>query len=105
MKRTTLMAAAAVVAALSLGACSSDYGYSRSAFNAKFVDKTEEAAVQSAGQPVRVETPDDSTHVLVYLKKTFDQENGNSKDAAAKVTFKKNAAGAYLYAGIDFQAE
>jgi hypothetical protein len=41
----------------------------------------------------------------VYAKKTFDQENANGKDASARVTFKKNAAGALVYAGIEFVAE
>ena len=102
--KTTILAAA-VVAVLALSACSRDYGFTRSAFNSKFVDKTEEAAIGSAGQPDRVETPDPDTHVLVYSKKTFDQENGNAKDALAKVTFRKDAAGKYVYAGIDFQPE
>ncbi len=96
---------AAVCAALLVAGCSRDYGYSRSAFGSKFVDKAEQAAIESAGQPARVEQPDPDTHVLVYERKTFDQENGNSKDALVRVTFRKNPAGQFAYAGIDFQAE
>jgi len=101
----TSILAAAIVAALALSGCNRDYGFTRSAFNAKFVDKTEDAAIDTAGKPERIEAPDADTHVLVYAKKTFDQENGNARDALASVTFKKDASGKYVYAGIDFQPE
>jgi hypothetical protein len=85
--------------------CSSEYGFSRTAFNSKFLDKTIEQGEDAAGKPTSVEVIDANTKVLVYAKKTFDQENANGKDASARVTFKKNAAGALVYAGIEFVAE
>jgi uncharacterized lipoprotein len=101
----TVIAAIAIALAAGLAGCSRDHGYSRSAFNGKFVDRTEAAAIESAGAPARIEEPDANTHVLVYERKTFDQENGNAKDALVKVTFRKDAAGVMTYAGIDFQAQ
>jgi hypothetical protein len=88
-----------------LGACSSEYGFSRTAFNSKFLDKTIEQGEDTAGKAESIETPNAETKVLVYKKKTFDQENGNSKDAAVKVTFKKNASGAYVYSSVEFLPE
>ena len=104
MNRLTLAAVAFALVAATAG-CSRDYGFTRSAFGSKFVDRTEQAAIESAGKPARVEEPDADTHVLVYDRKTFNQEDGNSKDALVKVTFKKDKAGQYVYAAIDFQAE
>ncbi|MFN9774250.1 MAG: hypothetical protein ACK54X_16715 [Burkholderiales bacterium] len=101
----TLIAAVALALAASLAGCSRDHGFSRSAFGSKFIDRTEESAVENAGAPARIETPDANTHVLVYERKTFNQEDGNAKDALVKVTFRKDAAGKFMYAAIDFQAE
>lgn len=104
MQRTVIVAAAIALAA-GVAGCNRDHGYSRSAFNGKFVDRTEAAAIESAGAPARIEEPDPRTHVLVYERKTFDQENLNSKDALVRVTFRKDAAGVMQYAGIEFQAQ
>jgi hypothetical protein len=104
MNRLTIAAVAFALVATTAG-CSRDYGFTRSAFGSKFVDRTEQAAIESAGKPARVEEPDADTHVLVYERKTFNQEDSNSKDALVRVTFKKDKAGQYVYAAIDFQAE
>ena len=104
MNRLTIAAVALALAAATAG-CSRDYGFTRSAFGSKFVDRTEQAAIDAAGKPARVEEPDADTHVLVYERKTFNQEDGNAKDALVKVTFRKDKAGQYVYAAIDFQPE
>jgi hypothetical protein len=88
-----------------LVACSRDYGFSRTAFNGKFVDKTIEQGEDTAGKAESTETPSPDTKVLVYKRKTFDQENGNAKDAAVKVSFKKDAKGAFVYASVEFVPE
>jgi hypothetical protein len=88
-----------------LASCSRDYGFSRTAFNGKFVDKTLEQGEDTAGKAESIETPSADTKVLVYKRKTFDQENGNAKDAAVRVSFKKNAAGAFVYASVEFVPE
>jgi hypothetical protein len=88
-----------------VAACSRDYGYSRTAFNGKFVDKTVEQGEEAAGKAEAVETPNTDTKVLVYKRKTFDQENGNTKDGSVRVTFKKNPAGAFVYASVEFVPE
>jgi hypothetical protein len=106
MNRLTIAAVAfALVAATATAGCSRDHGFTRSAFGSKFVDRTEQAAIDAAGKPARVEEPDADTHVLVYERKTFNQEDGNAKDALVKVTFRKDKAGQYVYAAIDFQPE
>jgi hypothetical protein len=94
-----------LVIAVLLASCSRDYGYSRTAFNGKFVDKTIEQGEDTAGKAESTETPATDTKVLVYRRKTFDQENGNAKDAAVKVSFKKNATGAFVYASVEFVPE
>jgi hypothetical protein len=104
MHRLTIAAVAFALVAATAG-CSRDYGFTRSAFGSKFVDRTEQAAIEAAGKPARVEEPDPDTHVLVYERKTFNQEDSNAKDALVRVTFKKDKAGQYVYASIDFQAE
>ena len=101
----TFIAAVALALVASAAGCSRDYGFTRSAFGSKFVDRTEQAAVDAAGTPARVEEPDADTHVLVYERKTFNQEDGNAKDALVRVTFRKDEAGQFVYAAIDFQAE
>ncbi len=101
----TFIAAVALALVASTAGCSRDYGFTRSAFGSKFVDRTEQAAVDAAGTPARVEEPDADTHVLVYERKTFNQEDGNAKDALVRVTFRKDKAGQFVYAAIDFQAE
>jgi hypothetical protein len=97
--------AAGVIVALALVGCSREYGYSRSAFNTKFLDKTLEQVLSDVGQADAVEKPSPQTTILVYAKRTFDQENGNSKDATVRVTFKADASGKQMYASTEFQAE
>jgi hypothetical protein len=96
---------AGVVIALALAGCSREYGYSRSAFNTKFLDKTLDQVLADVGQADAVEKPTPQTTILVYAKRTFDQENGNSKDAAVRVTFKSDASGKQVYTSTEFQAE
>jgi hypothetical protein len=92
--------------ALALAACSVDYGQTRSSFQGKVVNKTLEDAVEHAGKPAREETNSAGERILVYERKTFDQENANAKDAAVRVSFKKDpASGKFVYAGIDFVPE
>ena len=94
----------AVAAALLLTAC--DYGQSRSSFQLKVANKTLEEAREAAGKPVREEKRGDEEVILVYEKKTFDSENMNAKDAAVRVTFKKDAkTGKFQYWGIEFVPE
>jgi len=100
MKR--IWVAAVLGLLLAASGCSREHGFSRSAFNTKFLDKTVEEAQDAAGKPDSVETPDANTVVLVYNKRTFDQENGNAKDAAVRVTFKKAANGKMMHAGTEF---
>ncbi len=96
---------AGVVVALAVVGCTREYGYSRSAFNTKFLDKTLEQVLADVGQADAVEKPTPQTTILVYAKRTFDQENGNSKDAAVRVTFKADANGKQMYTSTEFQAE
>jgi hypothetical protein len=86
-------------------ACSSEYGYSRTAFNGKLIDRNIEAAQESAGKADAIEDVNPETKVLVFRKKTFDQENGNTKDASVRATFKKSAKGVFEYASVEFVPE
>jgi hypothetical protein len=101
MKIKTFLLAAAV----SLAACSVDYGQTRSSFQLKVAGKSLEEAVDAAGKPAREEARGPDEKVLVYEKKTFDSENMNAKDAAVRVTFKKDASGKFMFSGIDFVPE
>ena len=95
-----------LAAALALAACSVDYGQTRSSFQLKVAGKSLEDAVSAAGKPAREENRGPDEKVLVYEKKTFDSENQNAKDAAVRVTFKKDAkTGKFEYWGIEFRRE
>jgi hypothetical protein len=95
-----------LVTALALAACSVDYGQTRSSFQLKVAGKSLDEAVSNAGKPAREESRGADEKVLVYEKKTFDSENMNAKDAAVRVTFKKDPkTGAFMYYGIDFVPE
>jgi hypothetical protein len=97
-------AAVFTLASLAMVGCS-EYGYSRTAFNSKFLDKTIAQAEESGGKADAIESPTPDTKVLVYKRKTFDQENGNAKDGSARITFKKNASDVYMYASVEFVPE
>ena len=98
LKKALLLAAA-----LALAACSVDYGQTRSSFQLKVAGKTLEEAKEAAGKPAREEPRGADEVVLIYEKKTFDNENQNAKDAAVRVTFKKDAKSAkFEYWGIEF---
>lgn len=87
-----------------LAAC--EYGQSRSSFQLKVAGKTLEEAREAAGKPVHEEQRSADEVVLVYEKKTFDSENMNAKDAAVRVTFKKDPkTGKFEYWGIQFVPE
>jgi|SRR5687767_2593263 hypothetical protein len=94
-----------LAAALSLAACSVDYGQTRSSFQLKVAGKSLEDAVSAAGKPTREENRGNDEKVLVYEKKTFDSENQNAKDAAVRVFFKKDASGKFQYSSIEFVPE
>ena len=99
--RITLALAAAVL--LSVAGCSGEYGYTRSVFQGKVVDRTAAEIEDFAGKPDAVDTISPEEVVWTYNKRTFDSENGNSKDASVKITLKKDKkTGAMAYAGIDF---
>jgi hypothetical protein len=92
-----------LAAALALSACSVDYGQTRSSFQLKVAGKTLEEAKEAAGKPAREEQRGADEMVLIYEKKTFDNENQNAKDAVVRVTFKKDAkTGKFEYWGIEF---
>jgi len=95
-----------LAAAFALAACSVDYGQTRSSFQFKVAGKSLEEARDAAGKPAREEQRSPDEVVLVYEKKTFDSENMNAKDAAVRVTFKKDAkTGKFEYRGIEFVPE
>ena len=52
-----------------IAACSRDYGFSRTAFNGKFVDKTIEQGEDTAGKAASIETPSPDTKILVYPRR------------------------------------
>lgn len=100
MKHTMLIA----IVMLALAGC--DYGQTRSSFQLNVAGKSLEEAREAAGKPLREEKRGDDEVVLVYEKKTFDSENMNAKDAAVRVTFKKDAkTGKFEYWGIEFVPE
>ena len=88
---------------LAIGACSGDYGYSRSVFQGKVVDRPAAEIEESVGKPDAVQTLATGEVVWTFNKRTFDSENANANDAAVKVTLKKDPkSGALVYASIDF---
>ena len=87
---------------LTLFACSGEYGYTRSSFQLKVVDKPASDIESFAGKPDAVDNLTSGEVVWTFNKRTFDSENANAKDAAVKVTLKKGADGKLAYSGIDF---
>ena len=106
--RPTRAAILPLIAALvfSLAGCSGEYGYSRSVFQGKVVDRAAADIESFAGKPDNLDRLSSGDEVWTYNKRTFDAENGNSKDAAVKVTLRKDPkSGALMYADIDFVAQ
>ena len=102
---TTRRVSMAAVCALALlaGACSNEYGFSRSVFQGKIVDRSAADIESSVGKPDAVENLSTGEVVWTFNKRTFDAENANANDAAVKVTLKKDAkTGTLAYAGVDF---
>ena len=102
---TTRRVSMATVCALALlvGACSNEYGFSRSVFQGKVVDRPAAEIESSVGKPDAVETLATGEVVWTFNKRTFDAENANANDAAVKVTLKKDTkSGNLAYASIDF---
>ncbi len=86
-----------------LAACSGEYGYSRSVFQGKVVDRPSAEIESFAGKPDSVDKLASGDEVWTYNKRTFDAESGNSKDAAVKITLRKDPkSGTLTYADIDF---
>lgn len=97
-----LIAATVIV----LAGCSGEYGYSRSVFQGKVVDRPAAEIESFAGKPDAVDKLTSGDEVWTYSKRTFDAENGNAKDAAVKITLRKDLkSGALAYADIDFVAQ
>jgi hypothetical protein len=95
-----------IAALVAIAGCSVDYGQTRSSFQLKVAGKSLEEALDAAGKPAREEQRGPDEKVLIYEKKTFDSENQNAKDAAVRVTFKKDAkSGKFEYWGIEFVPE
>lgn len=95
--------AIAFAAFTAIAGCSGEYGYTRSVFQGKVVDRTASQIEDFAGKPDAVETISPEEVVWTYNKRTFDSENANSKDAAVKITLKKDKkTGEMAYASIDF---
>lgn len=83
--------------------CSGEYGYSRSVFQGKVVDRPAAEIESFAGKPDAVDKLASGDEVWTYNKRTFDAENGNDKDAAVKITLRKDhKSGSLTYADIDF---
>ena len=95
---------AGVCAALLLAAgCSGEFGYSRSVFQGKVVDRSAPDIESFAGKPDAVDNLTTGEVVWTFNKRTFDSENANANDASVKVTLKKDPqSGALTYSGIDF---
>ena len=88
---------------LALGGCSNEYGFSRSVFQGKVVDRPAPEIESSVGKPDAVENLATGEVVWTFNKRTFDAENANANDAAVKVTLKKDPkTGVLTYASIDF---
>ena len=103
--RTTRQAFLAGVCATVLAAagCSSEYGFSRSVFQGKVVDRPATEIESSVGKPDAVQNLATGEVVWTFNKRTFDAENANANDAAVKITLKKDPkTGVLAYASIDF---
>ena len=93
----------AFAAALLATGCSGEYGYTRSVFQGQVVDRSAQDIESFAGKPDAVDTLSGGDVVWTFNKRTFDSENANAKDAAVKITLKKDTkTGAMMYSGIDF---
>ena len=100
-----VLACGIVAAVLITSGCSGEYGYTRSVFQGKVVDRSAEEIESFAGKPDSVDTLSGGDIVWTFNKRTFDSENANAKDAAVKITLKKDAkTGALKYSEIDFVA-
>jgi hypothetical protein len=98
-----LLICGAFSAVLLAAGCSGEYGYSRSVFQGKVVDRSAQDIEAFAGKPDAVDTLSSGDVIWTFNKRTFDSENANANDAAVKVTLKKDAkTGAMMYSGIDF---
>ena len=100
--RQTFLAGACAFLLVAAG-CSSEYGYSRSVFQGKVVDRPAAEIESSVGKPDAVDNLATGEVVWTFNKRTFDAENANANDASVKVTLKKDPkTGVLAYASIDF---
>lgn len=100
--RCALLSAICALSLLASG-CSGEYGFSRSVFQGKVVDRSATDIESSIGKPDAVENLATGEVIWTFNKRTFDAENANANDSAVKVTLKNNAkTGVLAYTGIDF---
>ena len=93
-------------ALLAVGGCSSEYGFSRSVFQGKVVDRPATEIESSVGKADAVQNLATGEVVWTFNKRTFDAENANANDAAVKITLKKDPkTGVLAYASIDFVSQ
>ena len=101
-----IVAASLIAVSGVIAGCSGEYGYSRSVFQGKVVDRPASEIESFAGKPDSVDRLASGDLVWTYNKRTFDAESGNAKDAAVKITLHKDPkTGALGYADIDFVAQ
>lgn len=104
LQRARVWAAPLIAATvIALAGCSGEYGYSRSVFQGKVVDRPATEIESFAGKPDNIDRLASGDEVWTYNKRTFDAESGNAKDAAVKITLRKDPqTGILTYADIDF---
>ena len=79
LQRARTLAASLVVATVIVfTGCSGEYGYSRSVFQGKVVDRPAVEIESFAGKPDNIDRLASGDEVWTYNKRTFDAESGNA---------------------------
>ncbi len=94
-------AVVATLVAVALAACGVG-GYSRGIFQGNVVGKTVDEVIAQFGEPASKDLSKPDAPKIVYLKKTFDPDNGNKEDAKTIISFRKEGAKVVAY-DLDFE--
>ncbi len=97
LRRATI----AILIGLVIAACGVG-GFSRGIFQGNVVGKTVDEVISQFGEPASKDLSKPDAPKIVYLKKTFDPDNGNKEDARTIINFRKEG-GKVVAFDLDFE--
>jgi hypothetical protein len=77
-------------------------GFSRGVFQGNVMGKTIDEIVAQFGKPASQDMSQPDAPKIVYLKKTFDPDNGNKEDAKTIISFRKEGSKIVAF-DLDFE--